>query len=226
MNKLRSSLVIVGLASILIGLAWRANVESDDSRSAVEPLVEPTPPILEPARADVEPTEARAGQPEPETARSAPASAEREASDRMRAEIQRSLARRASSPESGSSAPVGPRQDRPIEASELSEHNRAYLRDRVQKDLLPPVLDCYTAALKIDPTLGGKLALQFAVIGDPEIGGVVEYAEILEAESTLISPFMSECVRESTLAMTFDAPPEGGRFELHYPLEFEPDEGE
>ncbi|PRP91123.1 hypothetical protein ENSA5_58600 [Enhygromyxa salina] len=141
----------------------------------------------------------------------------------MRADIQRALAQReiaTSSPSNSSAA----RREGPVDVTELSEQNRKYLRERVQEDLLPPMVDCYNTALSADPQLSGTLALQFAVIGDPEIGGLVEYAEVVSEESTLISEFMSECVRESTLAMTFEAPPEGGRFELNYPIVFEPDD--
>jgi hypothetical protein len=224
MNNVQRILIIAGLGAVLIGLGvayWLNAADDETPRVAVPPSPQPTSLASESTR-----TKADAARPSLEPTR--PATPERDTSDRMRAQIQRSLAARTDVPTRSLDFSRPPRpepnQDGPIEASELSEHNQAYLRERVKSDLVPAVLDCYTSALAIDPKLAGKVALQFAVIGDPEIGGVVEYAEILEAESTLVSPFLSECVRESTLAMTFDAPPEGGRFELNYPIEFSADD--
>lgn len=224
-NSSRPIIILgIGLLTIGLGAAWLlAPSDNPPPTAGAEPLVEPNPTTpLEPARSPSEPAPKAA---EPPADPTRPAAPDREATDRMRADIQRALARRTPTTASRPSAPAAARSDGPVDVSELSEHNREYLRERVRDDLLPPLLDCYNSALTVDPELAGTLVLQFAVIGDPEIGGVVEYAEIIAGESTLISEFMSECLRESAMAMTFDAPPEGGRFELHYPIEFEPDDG-
>ena len=223
MTRTHSSLIVAaGVLGLALCVVWLGGQGGRPERAvSAKPAIEPTP------RAEVEtPPGARA-----EAQVEAPlehsdkgvADPDRERSERMRGEIQRALAQR-SPAGSGLSGAAGPAAQGPIEASELSEHNQKYLREQVKADLLPPVLDCYSSALAIDPTLSGTLALEFAVIGDPEIGGVVEYAEVDTEQSTLVSEFMAECVRESTMAMSFDAPPEGGRFALHYPLVFEPDD--
>jgi hypothetical protein len=204
-----------------------ASRDAPHRTGSAESLVEPTPTTtIEATRARAEPAlEAEVSPPSVEPTRADKPAPDREAANRMRTDIQRALARQPAVTSRPSDS-AAPRPEGPVDVSELSEHNRKYLRERVQEDLLPPVVDCYSAALAADPKLSGTLALQFAVIGDPEIGGVVEYAEVIAEESTLISEFMAECVRESTLAMTFEAPPEGGRFELDYPLVFEPDDSE
>jgi len=106
-------------------------------------------------------------------------------------------------------------------ASLLPSLDQEYIRAVMKEQLVPVAQDCYNTALGRDPKLGGTLVLKFTIIGSEDIGGVVEDAEI-GRDSTLASEFMRECLRESTMALTFDPPPDGGRVEVSYPLTFEP----
>jgi hypothetical protein len=108
------------------------------------------------------------------------------------------------------------------EAAQLPTLDREYVREAIKEQLVPVAVDCYNTALQQDPKLGGKLVMNFTIIGVEEVGGVVEEADIDE-ESTLDSEFVRECLRESLMTVTFEPPPDGGRVTVTYPLTFEPE---
>jgi hypothetical protein len=101
----------------------------------------------------------------------------------------------------------------------------AYIQKRVREDLFPLAKDCYQTALEKKPRLGGTLAVYFEVIGDRKVGGVVDDVKIL-GETTLDDAAMQDCVRESMMSVTFDAPPEDGALTVVYPIVFSPDDPE
>ncbi|HEY6461398.1 MAG TPA: AgmX/PglI C-terminal domain-containing protein [Polyangiaceae bacterium] len=101
----------------------------------------------------------------------------------------------------------------------------AYIQKRVRDDLFPLAKDCYTTALEKNPKLAGTLAVYFKVIGDRKVGGVVDEVKIL-GDTTLDDAAMEDCVRESMMSVTFDAPPEDGALTVVYPLVFSPDDPE
>ena len=115
-------------------------------------------------------------------------------------------------------APGSPVPD-PTQIGRLPELDKEYIRSAIKEQLVPVAVDCYNSALQDDPELGGRLVLDFVIVGAEDVGGVVEESEINE-ESDLDSPFLRECLRESMMAVTFDAPPGGGRVEVTYPLDF------
>ncbi len=88
--------------------------------------------------------------------------------------------------------------------------------------MFPLLKQCYASALLTKPQLAGKLVLKFGIVGDPEVGGIVEGAEIAE-ESDLKDAEMETCVRESLMTLTFDKPPSGGGYvSVTYPILFAP----
>ena len=117
--------------------------------------------------------------------------------------------RRTSAPEGGSEAAAG----------KLDE---AYIRSRIEDDLIPIANECYEAALEDDPKLAGKLVMSFGIAGDEEVGGVVDEAAI-DPTSTMHHPELGECMRESTMSLSFPPPEGGGRTDVTYSFEFSPD---
>jgi hypothetical protein len=109
-----------------------------------------------------------------------------------------------------------------LEAARLPELDPEYIREAIREQLVPVALDCYTSALQDDPKLAGTLIMNFTIVGAQDVGGVVEDASIGE-DSTLDSLFVSECLRESLMAVEFEPPPDGGRLEISYPVTFEPE---
>jgi len=113
-----------------------------------------------------------------------------------------------------------PRATMPSDGGALHD----YIRDRVHEDLFPLARECYSAALARKPKLAGKLVVNFTIVGDTRVGGVVDSAEI-DPTSNLVDQEMSTCVKESMMSVAFDAPPEGRSLvTVTYPIEFSPDD--
>lgn len=96
-----------------------------------------------------------------------------------------------------------------------------YLKSAI-KEIVPLFKECYENALKNDPKLSGKLVVQFEIVGDPEVGGLVAHSKIDPKRSTIKAAGLNECVRESVYALELDAPEEGGKTQVSYPLRFSP----
>jgi hypothetical protein len=100
-----------------------------------------------------------------------------------------------------------------------------YIQSRVHEDLFPLAKACYGDALKRDPKLSGKLVLSFRILGDHKIGGVVDDAKLTD-DTTILDPELQTCVRESMMAVSFDAPPNDGEVSVVYPILFSPEDDE
>ena len=107
-------------------------------------------------------------------------------------------------------------------ALDLPPLDTQYIQDAIQEQLVPVAIECYESALEDQPELAGQLVVEFEIVGAEDIGGIVERATI-NADSTLDSAFVSECMRESVMAVTFEPPADGGRIAVTYPFNFEPE---
>lgn len=133
--------------------------------------------------------------------------------DQMSAQIERALEARRSHAE---------RSDPPAEEQkpeEFGKLDKDYIRSVVQDEVIELVKECYDVALEHDPKLAGKIVLDFAIVGDESVGGVVEEVTMADG-STLLDPDLAECVTESMASATFDPPEGGGRVRVTYPFEF------
>jgi hypothetical protein len=99
---------------------------------------------------------------------------------------------------------------------------RGYLMRVMKEDLLPLADECYELARAGDPTLAGMLQFDVEIVGDADIGGVIEAAEP-GANNTIADAGLIECVRESLLATTLPPPPTGGRDAVALSMPFGPD---
>jgi hypothetical protein len=176
-------------------------------QAAPAPLPAPVPAI-EPSAPPVE---------SPSTSREPPSKASRLARDLEREQIWKALGRK------HNLKPAAPGSAAPSEsaAALLPSLDRQYVQSAIREQLVPVAIDCYETALEQDSKLSGKVVLNFTIIGDEEVGGVVEAAEVND-ETTLDSEFVRECMRESVMAVTFEPPSDGGRVEVTYPFEFSP----
>lgn len=143
---------------------------------------------------------------------------QRETSTRMRSELRESLGAVAARPSDPASA-----ADEPKDPPTL---DKEYIRERIIEDLLPVAVECYSSVLAEQPDAGGKIVMRFAILGDPDVGGVVDEATVDPLQSDFDNAFLRECMTQSLMAVNFDAPPEGGRMEVTYPFVFEPGEDE
>ncbi len=94
------------------------------------------------------------------------------------------------------------------------------------KEILPLFRECYEQALELDQSLAGKVVIRSTIIGEEEIGGLVESSEVLLDQSEISAPAFLECVQESIYALELPAPEGGGTVTLTYPMLFSQDEEE
>ncbi len=99
------------------------------------------------------------------------------------------------------------------------------LMDAVSKDLMPLADECYEAAVERDPTLAGMMDINLEVVGDEDVGGIVESFELGD-ENEIRDAEMIECIRETTLSTLFPAPKDTGRRGARLTLKFEPDQAQ
>lgn len=105
-----------------------------------------------------------------------------------------------------------------------NDEMKKYIRDRMREDFFPMAADCYKNALVKNPVLKGKIILNYRIVGDQKVGGVVDSSEIGEGSDIQDQGF-NECMQQSMLGVTFDAPPEGTKeLSVSYPIEFSPDD--
>lgn len=99
------------------------------------------------------------------------------------------------------------------------------LMDAVSKDLMPLADECYEAAVERDPTIAGMIDINIEMVGDEDVGGIVESFELGD-ENEIQDQEMIECIRETTLSTIFPAPKDTGRRGARLTLKFEPDQPE
>src|SRR6185436_3978917 len=83
---------------------------------------------------------------------------------------------------------------------------KEYVSKRIHEDYFVLANDCYAKALVTKPDLEGTLVLSFSIVGNKNIGGIIE-AVTVEQSSTLNDPKTIACLRESMYTVVFDAPP-------------------
>lgn len=96
------------------------------------------------------------------------------------------------------------------------------LVEAVSKDLMPLADECYEAAVERDPSISGMIDINLEVVGDEDVGGIVESFE-LGGENEIQDEEMIECIRETTLSTLFPAPEDSGRQGARLTLRFEPE---
>jgi RNA polymerase sigma-70 factor (ECF subfamily) len=99
--------------------------------------------------------------------------------------------------------------------------DREYIRERVREDLIPSATSCYNNVLVRDPEFGGRIVLQFAIVADENLGGVVEQVGFGE-DTDVADEELLGCLHDAMYEMTFDPPKSGGTVQVSYPMTFEP----
>lgn len=118
-------------------------------------------------------------------------------------------------------API-PARDEPLDAQ--------YLRARIREDFIPMAQVCYDSFLTRRPGVGGTLQMDFTLVGEAGLGGVVDEAEVHSPEvdggfapDQPWDPEFFRCLRESLLTVAFRPPPASGRLRVRYPLTLSPE---
>ena len=118
-----------------------------------------------------------------------------------------------------------PEVEAPPEPAALNDRtgNHAYITRVFSERLMPLVDECDELARASNPKLAGMLNLNLELVGDEDIGGVIEAIEP-DPSNEVTDPTMMECVRESLLAITLPPPDDGGRDGMMLSLRLDPEE--
>src|SRR5204862_7530164 len=83
--------------------------------------------------------------------------------------------------------------------------DKDYIKARIG-EIKPLMKECYEMGLARKPDLAGKLLVKFSIVADPDVGGLVERAEILKGQGggDIDDPGVHECVRETGKSIIFD----------------------
>jgi hypothetical protein len=98
-----------------------------------------------------------------------------------------------------------------------------YIQEHVRNEFFPVARQCYASLAERVPDAGGTVDLAFNIVGNANIGGVVEQVDVLN-KSTLRDPEFVACMRQSFLSVTFPPPEGGGMVSVEYPIQFDPGE--
>lgn len=118
-------------------------------------------------------------------------------------------------------API-PARDEPLDAE--------YLRARIREDFIPMARVCYDSFLIRHPNVGGRVIMDFTLVAESNVGGVVDEADVHgpevdggPARDEVWDREFLTCLRESMLTVAFRAPPQSGRLRVRYPISLAPD---
>lgn len=81
-----------------------------------------------------------------------------------------------------------------------------YVARTMREQFLPLAGECYDTLLGTQPKAAGNVVLEFSVLGDPAVGGVVVDVTLGKG-TTLTNDEFRTCMSESMYAVVFDAPP-------------------
>ena len=112
---------------------------------------------------------------------------------------------------SGSAAAVDPDKPGHLPAK--------YIRSALG-EITPLIKECYHNALAAKPGVAGKIVVDFEIVGDSELGGLVASSAVDPARSTVTSAGLTECVTQTMYALELKAPQEGGKVKVSMPYIF------
>lgn len=206
---------VVAIATVVYLPDSRAEPSDDDATKVVETSSTPAP-------ADDHRT-AHGSTPAPEVAQKV-ATKDKPPVDwkAAKARIERALEARKDAPAREPSEQARHHDPR---AAPMGSLSKEYIRDTVAEDVVPLVRECYDNLLEKDPEIAGRMVMQFAIMGDESVGGIVDEMEFAE-ESEIQDEDFRECVSESMMSTVFEPPEEGGKVIVKYPFVFTTDDSE
>lgn len=124
--------------------------------------------------------------------------------------------------DAGSDSP-GERMPEPVgDGNQSDKPLGAYIQRMMQEQFKPLASECYEQLRESSPFAEGNVSLQFSIMGDPAVGGVVVDVGF-GAATTLNETEFATCIRESMYAAVFDAPPKGSKtVTVKHSMEFSP----
>ncbi len=110
----------------------------------------------------------------------------------------------------------------PPSPEEARPFDKDYIRSRIREDYVPLAKDCYEKGLKKNPKLEGKLTASFRIVGNKNVGGIIDWVDA-STDTTLGDKDVIDCLEQSLYSVSFQAPPNDGIVTVTYPLTFSPD---
>lgn len=149
--------------------------------------------------------------------------------ERYRRAIRQAIAGRTKPGSSPAPKRAAPEQDDTVGGGgglkDRSGGKLAGLMKDLQDDVMPLADECYEQAQERVPALAGALNLRFEILGDEDVGGLVESVDLAEG-SDITDVEMIECMRETLLSTIFPAPDDSGSTAVELSLRFAPEEPE
>lgn len=68
---------------------------------------------------------------------------------------------------------------------------------------------CYDLGRAEDANLEGTVTVRFTLVGEPNVGGLLERVEIVDAGTTITQQTIRDCLTQQLYALELDPPPEG-----------------
>jgi RNA polymerase sigma factor (sigma-70 family) len=68
---------------------------------------------------------------------------------------------------------------------------------------------CYDLGRAEDANLAGTVELRFTLVGEPDVGGLLESVEIIDANTTITQQTIRDCLTQQLYALELDPPPVG-----------------
>jgi len=79
---------------------------------------------------------------------------------------------------------------------------------------------CYDLGRAEDANLAGTLTVRLTLVGEPDLGGLLERVEILDGDTTITQQTIRDCVTQQLYALELDPPPDGVSVERELHLQF------
>jgi hypothetical protein len=99
-----------------------------------------------------------------------------------------------------------------------------YIRSVMREQFIPLARQCYENMSAKHPGVTLKVELDYRIVGDKRVGGVVDQASLSTGDGGApLDPEFDRCMTESMMSVSFDAPPKGGQITVKSPLELSPD---
>lgn len=104
------------------------------------------------------------------------------------------------------------------EPNDLKEFGK-FVSQAIKEDFMPMAKACLKdldSRGSRGPDAGGNMRVAFKLIGDKQIGGVVDESHIDDEKSSIHDDKFETCLRESMYGVYFDPPPFGGEATLNF----------
>ena len=97
--------------------------------------------------------------------------------------------------------------------------DKDYIREQMD-EILPLVTECYEETLLRRPDVSGTAVVEFSIVGEEGVGGLVELSEFDHEASTIDDEEFSECIQETMYGLELEPPDGGGQVVVRYPFAF------